>query len=491
MTDVMYIRAVTADGAAEKAAEIAADISAPLCRTRISAYFPPSETDGEVTAVGLRRGDETVLPDCEVPPQGEGLIGAYAEVCVGATLDGCAPGGTEMLASLSAFGGFGDVGLDCVTADGTRSALSPAAVTEDGGATLSAQLPDGAALAVVTLGEDCIALPLKATAEESETVSFARGVALTESVCRASAEGVRSKEFPVTVADVKTYPDMPPAERLASFGNVLVACGYGLISAYVGGNTATFRAAENVGAFAAADDGTLAYASGGLVKVCRGGEDLFTVPAEADGIALLGEGGGLTVHILSGGGATGYGADGAQLYSRETDALCLATFGGAVFEIAPERARLYSADGTKLHDAQTVYPVTGVLSASDGYAVVTVTAPGGSEAVSVLTPFLQSAFGASAAGCDGALIADYDGGLRLYDARSVPAREICALGSAVFAFAGALYEAGADGRITRREALRAATLLTIAEETGGAEAAGTAQTSPARAAEIKLTTEVK
>lgn len=491
MTDVMYIRAVTADGAAEKAAEIAADISAPLCTARISAYFPPSETDGEVTAVGLRRGDETVLTDCEVPPQGEGLIGAYAEVCVGAELDGCAPGGTEMLASLSAFGGFGDVGLDCVTADGTRSALSATAAVSDNGVTLSAQLPDGAALAVVTLGEDCIALPLKGTAEKSETVSFDRGVALTESVCRASAEGARSKEFPVTVADVKTYPDMPPAERLASFGNVLVACGCGLISSYVGGSMATFRAAENVGAFAAADDGTLAYASGGNVKVCRGGEDLLTVPAEADGIALLGEGDGLTVHILSGGGATGYGADGAQLYSRETDALCLATFGGAVFEIAPERARLYSADGTKLHDAQTVYPVTGVLSASDGYAVVTVTAPGGSEAVSVLTPFLQSAFGASAAGCDGALIADYDGGLRLYDARSVPAREICALGSAVFAFAGALYEAGADGRITRREALRAATLLTIAEETGGAEAAGTAQTSPARAAEIKLTTEVK
>lgn len=438
-------------------ADVKRTVTLPSIRTAFSAYLTPAEFDGEITHVALISGDD-VLYSVAVPPGDGGLLGADAEISVAAKLDGCADAGDALLDVLTGISGS-DVGLDCITSDGSRTALTADLSRSSGKLILTASLPENARLAVVTCGGNGAVYELSQLTESvSETVQcITAGYICTAVAESASASGARTRSMPAGLADVRTYPDMPPAEKLRAFGKALVAFGYGRVSVIVDGAVVTERAAGNITGVWAADDGTLAYVSDGRATFCRGGDDFFTTDAVA--AVITGTGSGAVMHVLGGGSVRGITTSGTQAYARSTEAFALATFAGDVAELTENGTAVYSPSGSHIVTKQHIYAIDSVVSCFDGGFEVTATA-GEESAVCLITPYYIRVLGSGFTGFDGLLIAkETQSGVSVYDASGVGMTEVGSADSSEIAFTDALYSVTDDGRVTRRAATSCKALL--------------------------------
>lgn len=458
MSETQYQLQITGGG---KNVFVPADVKRtavlPSVRTAFSAYLTPSEFNGEVTHVALI-SDDNVLYSAAVPPGDGGLLGSDAEIAVAAKLNGCADAGDGLIDVLTGLS-ESSAGLDCITSSGSRSTLTAAVERSPGGLTITASLPENARIAVVTCGGDSAVCELQQQAVSvSESVQcITAGYIRTAVAESASVSGATARRMPVGLADVRTYPDMPPAEKLRSFGKALVAYGYGRVSVVVDGAVVTERAAGNITGVWAADDGTLAYVSDGRATFCRGGNDFFTTDAVA--AVVTGTGSGAVMHVLGGGNVRGITVSGAQAYTRGTEAFALATFAGGVAELTANGTAVYSPSGALIVTKQHIYTIDSVVSCFDGGFEVIATA-GDESAVALITPYYIRVLGSGFTGYDGLLLAKQtQSGVSVYDASGVGMTEVGSADSSEIAFTDALYSIADDGRVTRRAATSCTVLL--------------------------------
>lgn len=480
MTDDAVLGITMTDGSAEADAEIALAADLPRRTAEFRAYLPPSECKGEAESVTLSLGGKELL-SAEVPPADGGLLGAEASVAMISVTEGCADGGaalSDMLAGLSG----GSPGLDCILGDGTRVTLAATVEKSGDGVRISASAPEGTKLFVITTGGDgAAAEAAQERISASETiVCTVPGCITTSEICGAALQGAQARELPVRLADVRTFPPLPPAEKLESHNGVLVAFGYGRVSAVRGLATLTERAAANVTSVYAAADGTLAYVSDGVARMCRGTTDFCA--AEGGCVALTGEGNGAVMHVLGGGYVRGYGVSGACVYERESDAFALSALAGSVLELSATEVRTFGPDGELVGSSPHGCEAAEALSRFDG-GFVALVSDNGVQRTAVITPRYVRTPSEELIGCDGTLFAVRgENGVRVVDVSGSGSAEVGGADSGTIAFADALYSLDGE-RITRRAALGKRTLLLSADIEAGKTytAAGVKETRAASA----------
>lgn len=469
----MTLKVTMSGGSVTKAAERTESEELPFRTVRYYAFVSPSECKGGTTGIELK-ADGTTLLQSSVPSSDEDMLGADAEYAVCSVVGGCADGGGALADELSGLGEGRTFGIDCITADGGRVPLSAVGSLSDGVLTLSASFPADARMAVVTCGgSDAAAVELKCRDEEAgESVTCdATGCIETVALESAGYDGAYARDMPGVTSPVRTFPPLPPAERLRAFGKVLVPYGYGRVSAVKNEETLTERAADGVTRVWAADDGTLAYVANGRAFMCRGSADIAC--ADGTDAVLTGSGEDAVMHVLGGGTVRGYGAEGA-IYSRASSALALSSSGGNVFDLTSSGVDTYTADGTFAGHAGHGLDAESAVSRSPGAFAVRTSAESGG-ALAVVTPSYVRVI-EDAEALDGTLGAVRTGsGIRIADFSGAGERDVGEADSEEFAFADALYSVSEGGRITRRAAVAKRVLLTGAAFVSGSvyEVAGT------------------
>ena len=451
---------ITATGGApaEAAAETETAVDLPRAVFRCRARFPYGTYPDGITLAA----DGEEIFSASVPPQDEELLGCETEAALAARLDGASDAGAELLGILVGVR-EGSVDAKCVTADGALNTLS-SGVAVAAPATLLFSLPAEARQIVLTCGgEPAAAADLSAdnVAVTESVTCAAAGFAETSEAENASYGGASARSLPALLSPVRTFPPLPPAEKLSAFGGALVTSGFGRVAVYVSGKMKTERAAGNVTGVWAAEDGTLAYVSGGRAFMCRGDADILS--AEGDAAVLTGEGNGAVMHVLAGGKVRSLSAGGSAS-ERDSDAIALSVYDGSVAELSAARVKLYSPTGALLSDKEHSQSVSEVAACFDGgFAVVTE-----SGAHALITPFYERALPFMPEGYDGMLVAAESGGsVQVYDASGTSLTAVGGADSPVMAFTDALYSVMPGGKVTRRAALKRRTLLMSGEFAAG------------------------
>ena len=454
MNDNMTIGAVYPDGTEKRAAARTSVTQKPPC---VSFVFSASLSGEAPVSAKLYAGEKEVYSS-SVSADSGGLLGADISVALCSETSGAASGAAKLFASLS---GTGDAtfGLDCEKADGTRVTLDATVTRGDGVLTVNATLPADARLVILTAdGEDCAATDAPCeNAEIAETVTCTLpSIAHSAQIEESTKEGTFARTLPLLLSDVRTFPALPPASTLRSFGKVLVLYGMGVICAAIDGKPVTVRAAKDVTSVWAAADGTLAYVSGGRARMCRGTADLCET--DGDKVVITGTGENAVMHVLGGGKVRGINASGDETYSRTSVAVSICTYVGNVVELRELYTDVYTAAGEFVGSRNIIYTVTAVPYAFDGGFGMVSTAYDNTRALFILTPVVAyKANNDIPAGCDGTLIArtEEDGRTAIYEYDRPSEKTFVGYAdSAAFAFTDALYSVGEEGRISRRTALK-------------------------------------
>ena len=474
------LQAVYPDGtAALSAAEEKRTVDLPRCALTYTARL----TGGQPSAVRvLADGDE--IYSAGVDGDSCGALGAEMSAALCAQIGGCADGG-EKLARVLLGTGSAVFGLECETADGTRTTLGASAGEN---VTLTADLPENARTVILTAdGQPCAVVQTDCTeSEETENATCVYpGIARTSVLWTAEHAGAETRIVPAVLSSVRTFPPLPPALRLRAFGKALVASGAGRVAVIVGGNTLTERAVKDAVSVWAAEDGTLAYSSGGTARMCRGTADICS--AEGDAVVVTGSGDGAVMHVLGGGRITGVNAYGT-VYSRITSALAVCAYLGNVAELHSDRTELYSPSGAHIRTRTFSHgALTAVHASPAGFGVTAET--DGMKRYALITPSVSRVLtGGLPSGYDGMLAAYAlgDGRTGIYDVSGADAELVGYADSGEFAFTDALYSVADGGKITRRAVLRTRALLTGDGFVSGGtyEIAGSVMTRAASAATV-------